>query len=171
MTISAKYPSRCAVCGGTIVVGAKIEWAKGQPARHTACPAAAPAKARKSTAPRAPSPAAVAGEKTVSRDSRDRHDGYMAGEVLHLLRVSEGGGADGHVWVVVEAGKRRGDEDNQEFSPWVCWARVRPATTEEAAPVEQARAAPPPPPAPAPPPPAPPPPPPSRPATRSSSPS
>lgn len=37
MTITAKYPSRCASCSGVIVAGEKIEWVKSSPARHTAC--------------------------------------------------------------------------------------------------------------------------------------
>ena len=37
MTITAKYPSRCACCHQPIEVGSKIEWSKGSPARHAAC--------------------------------------------------------------------------------------------------------------------------------------
>lgn len=37
MTITARYPSRCAACHQPIAVGASIEWSKGQPARHTTC--------------------------------------------------------------------------------------------------------------------------------------
>lgn len=36
MTITAKYSSKCATCGGAIRVGEKIEWSKGSPARHAA---------------------------------------------------------------------------------------------------------------------------------------
>ncbi len=39
MTITAKYPSQCAACGGKITPGEKIEWEKGQKARHASCPA------------------------------------------------------------------------------------------------------------------------------------
>lgn len=38
MTITAKFASRCATCGETITPGTKIEWTKGAPVRHTACP-------------------------------------------------------------------------------------------------------------------------------------
>ena len=44
MTITAKFPGRCSACSGAIAVGAKIEWSKGQPARHIAC-ASSPARA------------------------------------------------------------------------------------------------------------------------------
>jgi hypothetical protein len=35
MTITAKYASKCARCGGQIQVGEKIEWSKGSPAMHS----------------------------------------------------------------------------------------------------------------------------------------
>ena len=48
MTIVAKYPSTCPCCSKPIAVGDKIEWSKGQKARHVACKSAsapaAPAK-------------------------------------------------------------------------------------------------------------------------------
>lgn len=40
MSITAKYPARCATCHGNITPGQKIEWTKGEPVRHTACGAA-----------------------------------------------------------------------------------------------------------------------------------
>jgi len=40
MTITAKFASRCAICGEPITPGTTIEWAKGQPVRHTSCPTA-----------------------------------------------------------------------------------------------------------------------------------
>jgi len=39
MIITAKYPSTCACCRQPIAAGSKIEWSKGQPARHAACAA------------------------------------------------------------------------------------------------------------------------------------
>lgn len=39
MTITARYPSRCATCGQAIAAGESIEWSKGNPTRHTTCPA------------------------------------------------------------------------------------------------------------------------------------
>lgn len=42
MTITARYASRCAACQGSIAVGEQIEWVKGQPSRHAACPATRP---------------------------------------------------------------------------------------------------------------------------------
>jgi hypothetical protein len=40
MTITAKFPSQCAACSGKITPGEKIEWEKGQKARHASCPSA-----------------------------------------------------------------------------------------------------------------------------------
>ncbi len=37
MTITAKFPSVCAICGGKIRPGDKIEWEKGKRAAHTYC--------------------------------------------------------------------------------------------------------------------------------------
>lgn len=57
MTITAKFASKCACCGGRIEAGEKIEWTKGMPAKHTACPsnpAASAPKTRKASAPRLP---------------------------------------------------------------------------------------------------------------------
>lgn len=38
MTITAKFPGTCPACGGEITPGTKIEWSKGEKARHTDCP-------------------------------------------------------------------------------------------------------------------------------------
>ena len=37
MVITAKFASVCPCCSQRIVPGSKVEWAKGSPARHTAC--------------------------------------------------------------------------------------------------------------------------------------
>lgn len=37
MIIISKFPSRCRLCGGQIVVGSKVEWTKGEKAAHAAC--------------------------------------------------------------------------------------------------------------------------------------
>ncbi len=39
MIITAKFASTCSCCRAPIAVGSKIEWSKGQPARHVACSA------------------------------------------------------------------------------------------------------------------------------------
>lgn len=62
MTITARYPGRCARCGGTIQAGSEIDWDKSTRAtRHVACPAksaaTAPAAKPAATAPAAPPPA------------------------------------------------------------------------------------------------------------------
>ena len=38
MTITAKFPGKCAACGGQINPGDRIEWENGQKARHAECP-------------------------------------------------------------------------------------------------------------------------------------
>ncbi len=38
MTITARYPSRCATCGAPIIPGQQIEWERGSQPRHTHCP-------------------------------------------------------------------------------------------------------------------------------------
>jgi len=45
MTITAKFSSRCATCGQTIIPGTTIEWTKGSPVRHTSCDATSTAPA------------------------------------------------------------------------------------------------------------------------------
>ena len=52
MTITAKYASKCSVCGSWIQVGTPCDWAKGSPAVHPLCAprrqavAASPARRR-----------------------------------------------------------------------------------------------------------------------------
>jgi hypothetical protein len=94
---------------------------------------AAPAKASRAAAPaRKPSPAKVEGEFSVSRPSRDRHDRYEVGACIFFGKIN--GGCYG---TIIEAGKSKDDDDDQ----WMCWARVRPATEDELAPVRARREA------------------------------
>jgi hypothetical protein len=37
MIITSKFASVCPCCSQRIVPGAKVEWSKGSPAKHTAC--------------------------------------------------------------------------------------------------------------------------------------
>ena len=57
MTITAKFTSRCAACHQAIQPGTRIEWIKGQPARHTSC---APQTSRR-TSPRTARPSYASG--------------------------------------------------------------------------------------------------------------
>jgi len=128
MTITARYPSRCASCGGAIHAGDRIEWSKGTAARHTKCSGAA----RKSTSS-STLPVPATGEQIVQK-----YDGtYEVGQTLHIPRVADGGGADGHYWTVIGMGSRRISEaeNDCEAGRRVQWAHVRPATEDEAAPV------------------------------------
>jgi hypothetical protein len=37
MTITAKYPGKCAVCGERFAAGEQINWRKGEPSSHATC--------------------------------------------------------------------------------------------------------------------------------------
>ena len=39
MIITAKFASTCPCCSARILVGSKVEWSKGSPARHVTCSA------------------------------------------------------------------------------------------------------------------------------------
>jgi hypothetical protein len=39
MTITAKFSSSCPTCHAPITVGERVEWSRGNPARHLVCPA------------------------------------------------------------------------------------------------------------------------------------
>lgn len=132
MTITAKYPSTCAVCGRRIQVGEQIEWKKGSPARHTGCKASA----SKSAAPRKssfPSSAPAAGAELIRMRRRGRSDGrYDKGDVFHGPNVHVvGGGEDGHWYYVYAARMASPNEDNGDYD-WMEELWVRPATMEEA---------------------------------------
>lgn len=145
MTITARYDSRCARCGGGIHIGEKIEWTKGTPATHTACPKAKTATpAHRAPAARQTEPALAAGEIDIHRPSVGREDGYVLGDVLHLVRCApNGGGPDKRYYTVTWCGKRRitEGEDDCRAGEWECVGHVRPATDTECAPKVAAAAA------------------------------
>lgn len=104
--------------------------------------AARPEQQPLSSAPQRLSRELQPAEREVHRPSRGRLDeGYAIGETNRFTKVAGGGGPDGHYWTVVAAGKRRiseGEDDtyaDRHGSSWACWAHLRPATDEEAAPV------------------------------------
>jgi hypothetical protein len=130
MSIVAKYAATCSMCHGAIRPGDKIEWAKGQPVRHTICPTGAkpgPVAPRKRVEPRQPQP----GEIAVSRRSAGRHDCYEPGAIVHATRIAGGGGPDGHWFAVVCQTGRWQDDDTDE---WMIGGILRPATDAECAP-------------------------------------
>jgi hypothetical protein len=52
MTITAKFPGKCSLCGERFAAGTQIAWRKGEPSSHAACaeqatpaPVAAPTSA------------------------------------------------------------------------------------------------------------------------------
>lgn len=128
----SRFPGTCRTCGSRFQAGAEVTWSRQDGV--TSCPRCAGRSQRgapPAPAPRkTPSPAKVPGETTVRKPSRGRDDGYHVGDVLHLLRVPGGGGPDNRWWVPFEVGKDRNEDDE-----WECWARVRPATDAEVAPV------------------------------------
>lgn len=161
MTITAKYPGKCSVCGRAFAAGAQIEWSKGAGSKHAACAAGA-APARESTpktsrAQRAPK-AIPAGPAL-----RNDKDPYHLGDVLvRQLTASEitacesrqgltateiPGPAcrrpgDRRVAVVVVHTDRMRQEDADDNGYCGRYgATVRLATADEAAPVLAARTA------------------------------
>jgi len=121
MTIRAKYAGRCAVCGGAISVGAKIEWNRGQKARHISCPGA-------------DSPAAPAPESNMRAFSRGQGYGGTTYSIGERIRDR----SDGSWWVAERVSKTYIDEDGLSFgvgdeSGYIYRASARPATVEEAA--------------------------------------
>lgn len=150
MTITAKYAGRCAVCGGAIRPGSKIEWSRGS-ATCVACAAhgggaSKPTAATRAAARKAP----LASGKFQSRRLREPGEserliqrsgrsGYGIGETLHCTRVPSGGGPDGHYWTVVDCGQQRVSqyEDDTREGEWVSDAIARPATDDEARPVAE----------------------------------
>lgn len=129
MTITSKFPGTCTACHGRISAGTKIEWAKGEGARHMTCPAARTAapKARKAAAPKAPTHSlptdqaarliaideivARAGRTRATRDdgaamvtdtrgfTRQDRQGPALGEIVQAKRK---GHTDRDSWVVVD---------------------------------------------------------------------
>jgi len=45
MTITAKFPGKCALCGERFAAGTQINWRKGEPSSHAACAAKLPTAA------------------------------------------------------------------------------------------------------------------------------
>jgi hypothetical protein len=90
MTITAKYPSKCAACGGAISAGEQIEWSKGSPARHTQCNASSQ-----------PSVRSIDVERAGRRS-------YLRGDTLSVRGLLRAGGchwdADERAWWIGDAG-------------------------------------------------------------------
>ena len=73
----------------------------------------------------------AAGEQLIFRDGRDSYDN---GETIHAVKISGGGGPDGHYWTVVACGSHRISqyEDDCREGEWRSTAIVRAATEAEA---------------------------------------
>lgn len=130
MTIRAKFPGKCAKCGGGIAVGDSIDWQKGQGATHSAClgTKTSPKKiagARRVSAPRVKAlREPLEGERSITRPSLGRDDGYVVDKVIKLR-------GDERYWIVTAVGPKFRDDDSDE---WLCSALCRLATDEESAP-------------------------------------
>ena len=80
MTITARYASTCPACSHPIAVGAQVLWARGEKARHVACPTAgAGAEAAQVTT--------VTRTITVTREGRRSYIGGDTMAVRGLLRA------------------------------------------------------------------------------------
>ena len=126
MTITAKYPGRCRVCGGAIRVGETIEWKKGSVAAHLKCPRS-PSSPPSSDTPAAPAdPAAV----KISRGQGYGGQPYTVGQVLFLKWTG--------VYRVIKCGQRYVREDGLSFGVgddqgYIYSASCVPATAAETA--------------------------------------
>lgn len=109
----ARRPGSCTECQFQIQAGDEILWSMAKGAKHVVCPK--PAQK-------------VEGEYAIKRRSAGRHDaGYALGYCFEHTRK------DGSKSFVVIIGVGKYQDMNTE--EWMCSARVRPATEEEAAPV------------------------------------
>ncbi len=131
MTITAKYPGKCYVCGQRIDPGEEIDWDKAtRRTRHAVCPEA-----------KAVEPAATLKQTDVIKISGGSGYGWRpmkAGQVVrNTKRNIEAGGPE---WLyVLEAWRQYYGEDGMSFGVgheqgYVYGADCRPATPEEAAP-------------------------------------
>jgi len=123
MAITARFPGKCASCGGAIRVGEAVNWSPRTGTRHIVCQA---------TAERAAAVTGGPGEVRLSCGEGYGGVPYRVGDVLR-------NGAGGPV-VVVTAGKRYYHEDGLSFgvgddAGYIYFATARRATPEEAAPL------------------------------------
>ncbi len=125
MTIRARYPGRCGICGERFEAGAKIEWSKGSPACHARCARSAaaeevaiPAGVQTWQVGRATAPFAVG--EAVRTDARMQAAGYP--RVCMVLSARQE--------YIREDGLSMGLPDDEGH--WYS-ATVRAATDEEAA--------------------------------------
>jgi superfamily I DNA/RNA helicase len=97
MTITAKYPGRCAVCGGPIVPGQPIEWEKGKTPTHADCDLSA--------TPQVESPAVVS--FTPTSEQRAALDLFTAGDSL-AIEAGAGTGKTATLKLLAASTGRRG---------------------------------------------------------------
>jgi hypothetical protein len=129
MTITAKYPSTCAACGGKIVPGDKIEWEKGQKARHTKCSTGSTAQASDAT----PAPYKIHG------GSGYGCHGWESGQIVRSEKHLREKGYPEFLFVV-RASRRYFREEGMSFgvgdeSGYTYGAECREASAEESAPL------------------------------------
>ena len=166
MTITAKYPSKCATCGGRIHPGDRIDWVKGRREVSHADPrdcekanefvavemerlAQEQRKAQRVETPKAPK----APETTETTEPTYKlhggsgygYRGWQAGQVLRNSERNITAGQPEYI-TVIKATKQYYSDDGLSFGVgddqgYIYSATCRAATTAEAAPVIEAREA------------------------------
>lgn len=85
MIIIAKFTSVCPCCSNRIAVGEKIDWSKGEKARHVAC-AGKPSTATQPTARRSYTPARAGKWNGCSCGAREYADGSLSANACSSCR-------------------------------------------------------------------------------------
>ena len=81
MVIVAKFASTCPSCEGAIHPGEKVEWAKGEKARHVTCPSAAESASKPTASKPAPKP------RRPSRPAAFKNEQPREGAIVVELRL------------------------------------------------------------------------------------
>jgi len=128
MAETAKYPGTCRRCGQPINVGDEINWEQGKGAEHVRCPA-----------PSAPEESADV--ISIRGGEGYGYNGWREGQTIYNRWRAHNGGPD--YLTVVSAGDQYYAEDGMSFgvgdeSGCVYWAKCRPATEAEIAPLTAA---------------------------------
>lgn len=133
MMMHAKYPGRCRKCGKPIKVGDEIDWDKSRGASHQTCPTA-------------PAERAEDGPELIriSGGSGYGCSGWKVGQVVYNKWQEQNNGPE--YLTVVSCGDHYHREDGMSFGAgedrgYTFWARCRPATEAESAPLRAERQA------------------------------
>lgn len=122
MTITARYPGTCTVCGRPIGVGDQIEWTRGEKPRHTKCSAAVA---------QVPAGSAIPASIRISQGSGYGNQPYEVGQIVRQRE-------SGTVLTVLRATQHYIREDGLSFGVgadhgYIYRAECRLATSDEVA--------------------------------------